>query len=297
MSDGGARLIVDRAGIVDDAYRQAFLRDGFVLVPDLLDGAELERLGRIADACVAARTRSYRPLAERSAYEQSFLQCINLWEDCPEMRVLTFHPRICATAAALLGVERIRLWHDQALYKEAGGRETDAHQDQPYWPIVETDTITAWIPFDDVDDEDGPMGFVPGSHKLGLRRFINIFFGKPEPLLAHPALADRDPVFVAVPRGGVLFHHGLTVHLARANRSSRTRRVHTAIYFRDGSTRAPVGVHQSVDRAGIRPGEPIASDATPIAWPRDEDDLPPRPSSRVSPTSIGGHLWPLDGPE
>jgi hypothetical protein len=108
---------VDRAGIVDEAYRQAFARDGFVLVHDLVDGAELERLGRIADACVAARTRSYRPLTERSAYEQSFLQCINLWEDCPEMRTLTFHPRICATAAALLGVERIRLWHDQALYK------------------------------------------------------------------------------------------------------------------------------------------------------------------------------------
>lgn len=283
---------MDRTETVAASLRESFARDGFVLVPDLLDAAELDRFGRIADAAVAARTRSYRPLEERSAYEQSFLQCINLWEDTPEMRPLTFHPRVCAVAAGLLGVERIRLWHDQALYKEAGGRETDAHQDQPYWPILETDTITAWIPFDDVGHDDGPMGFVPGSHRLGLRRFVNIFFGTPEPLLAHPALGDREPVFVPVPRGGVLFHHGLTVHLAHANRSPRTRRVHTAIYFRDGSTRAPVGVHQSVDRAGIRPGEVIASDATPIAWPREVDDLPERPASKVSPTSIGGHLWP-----
>jgi ectoine hydroxylase-related dioxygenase (phytanoyl-CoA dioxygenase family) len=283
---------MSRKGVVTAAARGQFARDGFVLVADLLEAAELDRFGRIADAAVAARTRTYRPLAERSAYEQSFLQCINLWEDHPEMRALTFHPRVCAAAAALLGVERIRLWHDQALYKEAGGRETDAHQDQPYWPIAETDTITAWIPFEDVGGEDGPMGFVPGSHRLGLRRFVNIFFGAPEPLLEHPAIAGREPVFVPAARGSVLFHHGLTVHLARANRSPRTRRVHTAIYFRDGSTRAERGVHQSVDRAGIRPGEVIASDATPIAWPRDPGDLPERPTTRVSPTSIGGHLWP-----
>jgi ectoine hydroxylase-related dioxygenase (phytanoyl-CoA dioxygenase family) len=288
----GPEATVHREKLVDDAHREAFARDGFVLVPDLLDAAELDHFGRIADAAVAARTRAYRPLAERSRYEQSFLQCINLWEDHPEMRRLTFHPRICATAAGLLGIERIRLWHDQALYKEAGGRETDAHQDQPYWPIAETDTITAWIPFDDVAAENGPMGFVSGSHRLGLRRFVNIFFGQPEPLLAHPALADREPVFVPVSRGGVLFHHGLTVHLAQANRSAHTRRVHTAIYFRDGSTRAARGTHESVDRAGIRPGQVIDSDATPIAWPRDEDDLPERPSSRVSRTSFGSHLWP-----
>jgi ectoine hydroxylase-related dioxygenase (phytanoyl-CoA dioxygenase family) len=281
---------VDRC--VDEEHVAVFARDGFVLVPDLLEPAELEHFGAAADATVMARTRSYRPLAERSAYEQSFLQCINLWEDCEEIRSLTFHPRVCAAAAHLLGVERIRLWHDQALYKEAGGRETDAHQDQPYWPMVETRTITAWIPFDDVGEENGPMGFVAGSHRVGLKRFVNIFFGTPEPILAHPAIADRGPVFVPAPRGSVLFHHGLTVHLARANRSARTRRVHTAIYFRDGATRAERGAHPCVDRAAIRPGEPIASDATPIAWPRDPGDLPVRPRLPIPPDSIGGHLWP-----
>ena len=50
--------------------------------------------------------------------------------------------------------------HDQALYKEAGGRETDPHQDHPYWPIVETDTITAWIPFDGSTLANGAMGYL-----------------------------------------------------------------------------------------------------------------------------------------
>ena len=73
-----------------------------------------------------------------------------------------------------MGAQRVRLWHDQALYKEAGGRETEAHQDQPYWPIAELDTITAWIPLIEVDDETGCMGYVPGSHR-GEAQFVDIF--------------------------------------------------------------------------------------------------------------------------
>ena len=111
-----------------------------------------------------------RQLGEKTPYEQSFIQCINLWEDAPGVRPLTFHPIVCEAAARILGVERLRLWHDQALYKEAGGRLTDPHQDQPYWPMVETDTITAWIPFDGSTHATGCMGYVPGSHAVGLKR-------------------------------------------------------------------------------------------------------------------------------
>jgi ectoine hydroxylase-related dioxygenase (phytanoyl-CoA dioxygenase family) len=136
------------------------------------------------------------------------------------------------------------------------------------------------------------MGYVPGSHRCGLRRFVNIFLGSPEDVLARPELGGAQPVFVEVPRGSVAFHHGLTVHLARPNRSTRVRRVHTAIFFRDGSTRSSLGIHQSVDRAGIRPGEPIASDATPIAWPRPLGDYPTTPTSRISRSSLGHHVWP-----
>src|SRR4029079_16461636 len=108
---------------------------------------ELEHYEPLVTDAVARRKRDAPPLADRSPYAQSFHQCINLWEDYPVVRPLTFHPRLGQAAAELLGVDRIRLWHDQALYKEAGGRETDAHQDHGYWPIRETDTITAWIPF------------------------------------------------------------------------------------------------------------------------------------------------------
>jgi ectoine hydroxylase-related dioxygenase (phytanoyl-CoA dioxygenase family) len=273
---------------------ESFRRDGFVVVPGLLSADERRRYGAAVDEAVGRRSSGdRRTLAEKSRYEQSFIQCQNLWEDSEGVRPLTFHPLLAETAARLLGVGAVRLWHDQALYKEPGGRETDPHQDQPYWPIVETDTITAWIPFDGSTLETGAMGYMPGSHRLGLREFVNIFTGEGdgagrgggrsggEGVLGWEELAGIEPVFVEVPAGAVAYHHGLTFHLAGANRSGAVRRVHTVIYFADGSTRgAGRFPHPSVERAGIGMGEVIASDVTPLAWPRPAGSpLPPAPAS------------------
>ncbi len=263
-----------------------FRRAGFVVVPDLLSADEVRRYGSAVDEAVARRSQhDTRTLAEKSRYEQSFVQCQNLWEDSPAVRPLTFHPRLGETAARLLGVEAVRLWHDQALYKEAGGRRTDPHQDHPYWPIVETDTVTAWVPFDGSTLESGAMGYLPGSHRSGVREFVNIFSGAdddPDPL-ARPELAGTTPVFVEVPPGAVAFHHGLTFHLAKPNTTGTVRRVHTVIYVADGSTRGEGRYpHPSVERAGIAMGAVIASDVTPIAWPRAEGDLPEPPAEPLA---------------
>jgi hypothetical protein len=251
----------------------------------LLSADERRRYGSAVDEAVGRRSKGdTRTLAQKSRYEQSFTQCQNLWEDSEGVRPLTFHPLLAETAARLLGVGAVRLWHDQALYKEPGGRETDPHQDQPYWPIVETNTITAWIPFDGSTLETGAMGYLPGSHRLGVREFVNIFTVDGDEgdggVLGREELAGIEPVFVEVPPGAVAYHHGLTFHLAGANRTGTVRRVHTVIYFADGSTRGEGRFpHPSVERAGIGLAEVIASDVTPLAWPRPvAEPLPPAPA-------------------
>ncbi len=157
-----------------------YRRDGFVHVPALLSLAEVARFRSAVDEAVATRQRDdHRALAERTPYEQSFIQCTYLWEDFPVVRALTFHPKIAGLAADLLGAPTIRIWHDQALYKEAGGRETDAHQDHAYWPIAQADAITAWIPLIDVDKVNGCMGYVAGTQN-GDCEFIDIFPWRPD---------------------------------------------------------------------------------------------------------------------
>jgi ectoine hydroxylase-related dioxygenase (phytanoyl-CoA dioxygenase family) len=126
------------------------------------------------------------------------------------------------------------------------------------------------------------MAYLPGSHEVGLRKFVNIFFGEPHDILSDPEVAGIEPVLVEVPKGSVAFHHGLTVHLAGPNTTGTDRQVHTIIYFPDGSTRGYPHPHFAVDRDGIEVGHAIDGEVTPIVWPRPNGDLPDRPAAGFS---------------
>ncbi|TAJ72156.1 MAG: phytanoyl-CoA dioxygenase family protein [Phenylobacterium sp.] len=252
---------------------ERYRRDGFVHAEGLIPAADLEALTPAVDEAVAKRkAHDTRTLDEKTPYEQSFIQCQYLWEDFPGVRGLTFHQKLGEALGALLGAEKVRLWHDQALYKEPGGRETEAHQDHAYWPIAEDDTITAWIPLVPVDDVTGCMGYVPGSHRAELE-FVDIF-RSPGAGLELMDRQTRAAVFVPARPGDVLFHSGRTVHMAKPNNSGHMRRVYTAIYFKDGCTRAGDRTHPSVDRDRIPLGGRIGGAATPVVWPLEDGRFP-----------------------
>lgn len=267
--------------------RQAFDRDGFVMVPDVLTADELHRYGVAVDAAVSARVGDDdRPMSEKSRYEQTFQQCMNMWEDDLAVRELTFHEGLGELAASLLGADRLRIWIDQALYKQPGSRPTDPHQDWPLWPITPARQITAWIPLDGSTIESGAMGYRPGSHRMGIATFDTMertiratAHGDdvPYPSIDHRDLPD--PVWVEAPAGSVVLHHSMTVHQAGPNNSSQPRRVHTIAYFEDGCCRSSAHPHQSVDRQGTEPGRPVAGVVTPVVWPRPPGDMVETPSA------------------
>ena len=275
-------------------YKKSFNEDGFVVVRDLFDSSEIKFYREVIKEAIKERKHfDERVLKDRSEYEQSFTQCQNLWEDYIDIRKLTFDQRVCKIASKLLDTEAIRLWHDQALVKESGGRETDPHHDQPYWPIKETKTITAWIPLCDIDETNGQLGFYSGSHKIKDKKFINIFSGKvDENNFLETANVSPDQIsYQVMKEGDVSFHHGLTFHRAKSNISNYDRIVHTAIFFADGCTRGDDKFHFSVDRSNIKVGEKIDSDVTPIAFPITT--LPERPKNGISDDFIGYKMFGL----
>src|SRR5947208_2696364 len=88
-----------------------FRENGFVVVDDLLSSDELDQFGAaVVHAVQSRKAADTRPLERKSRYEQSFLQCQNLWEDFADVRPLTFHPRVGQAAAELLGADAVRLW-------------------------------------------------------------------------------------------------------------------------------------------------------------------------------------------
>jgi ectoine hydroxylase-related dioxygenase (phytanoyl-CoA dioxygenase family) len=259
-----------------------FENDGFVVTPGLLSEQELETYGSAIDRAVAERTASDpRALAEKSTYEQSFTQCMRLWESDPEIRPLTFHPALARAAAELLGVSAVRLWQDQALYKEPGGRVTDPHQDATFWPIGDAPIVSAWIPLDGSTIENGAVSYVAGSHRVGRLKVVNLLHTtEPYDIMHDPALAGLDSVVVEAPVGDVVWHHGLTVHRAAPNQTGDTRRVFTIVYIADGWRRQGGWEFFPLDRDGVADGELIRGAGLPIVWPRAPGDLPEPPSVR-----------------
>lgn len=265
--------------------------DGFLLVEDFFSDSEMESFGRAVDAAVAYRTsEDNRKLDDKNLYEQTFDQCMRLWEDRPDVAPFTFHPKLCAAAAALLQADRVRLWHDQALYKAPGGRKTDAHLDYPFWPVVEQDLVSVWIPFQDVQPDGGMMSYVQGSHRIGYTEFVDIgqlHGGEAFDLLKEPQIAELPLIPVPAKKGSAVFHHACTIHAADPNHTDATRRVFTMAYMADGLHRSRDDEYFSLDRDNIKAGDEIRGPGHPIAWPRAENDLPQPPEILGAKTGFG----------
>lgn len=144
-----------------------FQRDGHVLLRRV---AAQDEIAAYRPVILKARYKygaAATPLEQRDTYGKAFLKGMNLWVQDDHVKRFVLARRFARIAADLLGVDGVRVYHDQALLKEAGGGLTPWHQDQHYWPLATDNTITMWMPLVDVTPEMGTMHFASGSHKNG----------------------------------------------------------------------------------------------------------------------------------
>src|SRR5687768_1458418 len=130
---------------VGDRQREALSRDGHVLLRSVCSTTELgEHRASIVHA-VRRLSADNRDLEDRDTYGKAFLQITNLWQKDDSVMRFVFEKKFAQIAADLLGVEKVRLYHDQALFKEPGGGRTPWHQDKSYWPVDTDKMITMWM--------------------------------------------------------------------------------------------------------------------------------------------------------
>jgi ectoine hydroxylase-related dioxygenase (phytanoyl-CoA dioxygenase family) len=246
-----------------------FRRDGHALVRGLLSAEEVQAYRPVIEAAAAHHNRETRPLAERSTYGKAFLQIMNLWRHDDAVAKFVLAHRFASAAAQLLDVEAVRLYHDQALFKEPGGGPTPFHQDQYYWPLDTDLTITMWMPLVDVAAQVGSMTFGSGSHRLG---FLGHHAISDESDVAFRSMVDARGIALAthgaLTAGDATFHSGWTLHGAPANPTPMMRSVMTVIYFADGArVSEPMNDAQRHDLAawlpGLHPGDLAASPINP----------------------------------
>ncbi len=252
----------------------SFRRNGHILLRGVASKAEVEDYRPVILAARDKFGQMATPLEQRDTYGKAFVKGLNLWAKDEGVKQFTLARRFARIAADLLGVNGVRIYHDQALLKEAGGGLTPWHQDQHYWPLATDNTVTMWMPLVDATYEMGTMHFASGSHRGGYLGDLPIS----DESEAKFEQFIRDRGYPKVPgarmaAGDATFHYGWTLHGAPENRTSSTREVMTIIWFADGTHIGPLDNDNRVrdrDRwlPGLNPGELAASELNPLVFRR-----------------------------
>jgi ectoine hydroxylase-related dioxygenase (phytanoyl-CoA dioxygenase family) len=249
---------------VDFYNENGFVKLSRVFSPEVIAHYR-EEIGRRVEEFNTQRL----PLDQRSTYDKAFLQIMNLWTKSEVVREFVFSRRLARIATELMGSRGVRIYHDQALYKEAGGGLTPWHADQYYWPVSNDRMVTAWVPLQDTPLEMGPLAFCARSHRFQHGRDLEI--SDESEITLKEMLKNFGTEESAFALGDVSFHAGWTFHRAGANNTARAREVMTVIYMdMDMRLVAPKNKNQVADVErwcpGTRVGELIASPLNPIIF-------------------------------
>jgi ectoine hydroxylase-related dioxygenase (phytanoyl-CoA dioxygenase family) len=225
-----------------------YRKNGYVKLKNVLSPEALHYYGDVITGLVFRLNTLTKSMEERTTYERAFLQIMNLWREDETAREFVFSRRLAKIAADLMGVEGVRLYHDQALYKEPTGGFTPWHADQFYWPLSSPKTVTVWIPMQETPMEMGPLAFAERSQSVEIGRNIEIS-DESERLLAEE-LANQNFNINDTPfeLGEVSYHAGWTFHRAGPNTSDAPRKVMTMIYMdKDQTISKPQNTYQEAD--------------------------------------------------
>lgn len=208
-----------------------FQKNRFIKLKHVFDAETLAHYNEVITKQVAQMNPDTPALENRDTYGKAFLQLFNLWRENDDIKTFVFSKRLAKIAADLMQVEGVRMYHDQALFKESGGGITPWHADQYYWPLSSDKTVTAWIPLQETPLPLGPLEFSAGSHQLVEGRDLKIG-DESEAIIAQKLrVTDFKHVIEPFELGEVSFHSGWVFHRAGANVTDQMRKVMTVIYM------------------------------------------------------------------
>ncbi len=281
------------AGALDRAAADLW-REGFVLLPGLLDPDEIAELRPTLQGVADAHADEWNEkvvgvsAADARRRTKQFTRVYDVRTKAGAAGArLALSRRLGSAAAELLGVACVRFYQDQLFFKRGGDAETMWHQDSLAAPLDTNELVTLWAPLHDVTDAHGALRFARGSHRDMTYNFWND--GNQAAEAKHPfyvynsTFVERRFELATLGRvgaGDVSAHLGWTVHGARGNAVAGEDREVFAVSFVPDGTRAlpygPLGLKHTIDDkltwvGNINAGEVLGGDAFPLAFCRDDD--------------------------
>lgn len=256
---------------INNQHIEFYQKNKFIKIKHVLSDEAIRHFNKVISKKVEELNNQSNPLEKRDTYGKAFLQLFNLWETDEEIKKLVFSKRIAGIASQLMKVDGVRLYHDQALFKEPGGGITPWHADQYYWPLASDKTITAWIPLQQTNCEMGPLEFSAGSHVITKGRNLSISDESEKQIQKTLRVTDFKHVIEPFDIGEISFHSGWIFHRAGANATQQMRKVMTIIYMdKEMRLKSPENDGQINDWKtwcpGAQVGEIINSPINPVLF-------------------------------
>lgn len=219
--------------MIFDQYKPSFDRDGYVIVRQFLNQTEFAELNRELDRYI----REVVPtLPDKHVFfldkkrPDTLKQMQNMGLD-PFFRDYVEHPKWVGLSRTLLGEDVLVQEPEWFNKPPASGSPTPPHQDNYYFCLKPPQVLTIWVALDPVDDGNGCLRYVPGSHRRGIRPH-----GRSNILGFSQGITDYGPedsakeVPIHLQPGDAVVHHGEMIHRAEPNTSpTRHRRAYAMV--------------------------------------------------------------------
>jgi phytanoyl-CoA hydroxylase len=219
-------------------HRADFERDGYVAIRPFFDAAKMAEMNRELDRFlrdVVPTMDETEVYYEDKSDKSTVKQMMRLDRYDPYFDELLRSSAVSDLAATVLGETAIPQNMEYFNKPPGIGKQTPPHQDGYYFKVAPPQAVTGWLALEDVDEENGCLNYVRGSHSfegwrphgrseiLGFSQGVTNF-GTPHDVantVSQPGKA-----------GMMLMHHCKTVHWASPNRSpTRSRRALGFVYY------------------------------------------------------------------
>ena len=237
----------------DLALRQVFESDGFVVFPEFVCGEELIELTSQVDRFLKTIAPTLPP--DQVFYEDkedptTLKQIQQMGDHDAWFNKLCLSSRFRTIAEFLLEGPVVPKNLQFFNKPPRVGQPTPAHQDGYYFMLDPCEAVTMWFALDEVDEENGCVRYVKGSHLAGMRQHARTkTLGFSQGIVGFPEHQDlQDEISCPAKSGDLLVHHALTIHRAAGNQSAtRNRRALGFIYYSEKSRENRLA-HQAYQR-------------------------------------------------
>ena len=166
---------------------------------------------------------------------------LGAWRLSHAFHDIIWSPQIRMAAYQLLGGHSFSLLHDQLFCKPASdGGVVAWHQDFSYWTWTKPRAhLTCWIGLDDVDESNGCLWYVPGSHRWGLLPMTGLAGSDMDTVkqvldTEQQRQLNENKEAAVLSAGYATLHHPLMMHGSYGNASTRQRRATVVNMMREG---------------------------------------------------------------